>query len=150
MFVYQSALIPRKLSCPKKYLVYTSRCPLFTHVNYFSKAKEALSLLSITVFMMNLFHQIYMFELACFRSSHQTLFYEINTLWYRNRCSAKLRERAQFYYAYSSTKDKLHLKYFITKIIWKYTSNSWWLLLIFLKKSLHSEKKDRLVETTLK
>ena len=90
---------------------------------------------------MNLFHLIHMSELTCFRSSHQTPFYEIDTLWYRNRRSAKLCERVQFCYAYSSTKGKLLLKYFIRKIIWKYTSNSWWLLLILLKKSLHSEKK---------
>ena len=56
-------------------------------------------------------------------------------------------------YTYNSTKDKLLLKYFMRKIIWKETSGSWWLLLIFLKNSLHENtimKKDSLLETTLK
>ena len=53
----------------------TTGCPLFTHVNSFSNTKEALFLLHITVSILNLFYLINMFELTCFRSSHQMLFY---------------------------------------------------------------------------
>ena len=86
MIAYQSILIPRKPPALKSPGC-MSGCPLFTHVNYFSNAEEALSLLRVTVFIMNLFHLIHIFELTCFRSSHQTLFYEIDTFWYQKRCS---------------------------------------------------------------
>ena len=76
---------------------------------------------------------IHMFGFMCFRSSHQQLFYEIDN---RKRYSAKPLWKSltliKLLYAYSSTKDKLLLKYFIRKIIWKNTSNSSFLLVVFL------------------
>ena len=70
-----------------------------------------------------------------FRSSHQTLSWEIDNLWYWHRCSAKTLWKSlalvKLLYVYSSTKDKL-FKYFIKKIVWKNTSNFSCLLFAFL------------------
>ena len=91
----------------------------------------------------------------------------------RNRCSAKILCKSlalvKLLHAYSSTKYKLLLKYFIKKNIWKNTSNSSCLLLVFLKivikkffcflwpcskelavTSKCCYEKNSLVETTLK
>ena len=91
--VYQSVLIPRKLASPKKFPV-TRLSVLCFHVDNFLNTKEALSL-SLSLLCI-FFYLIHMFELTCFRSSHGKLFYEIDTFCYRNRCSAKLCERAEF------------------------------------------------------
>ena len=70
-----------------------------------------------------------------FRSSHEKLLYQtlfdIETDVLQN--FVKRSFLVKLLYAYSSTKNKLPLKYFIRKSIEKNTCNSWWLLLVFLK-----------------
>ena len=79
-----------------------------------------------------------MFVFMCFRSNHEKLLYQMlfdiktDVL----QISVKSSVLVKLLYTYSSTKDKLCLKYFTRKIIWKNTSNSWWLLLVFLKNLL--------------
>ena len=79
-----------------------------------------------------------MFEFTCFRSIHEKLIhqnvFDIETDVLRNSVSSSVL--VKLLYAYSSTKDKHYLKYFIRKIIKKNTCNSWWLLLVFLKNLL--------------
>ena len=60
-----------------------------------------------------------MFEFTCFRSSHEKLLYQM--FFYIEtdvlQHSVKTSVLVKLLYAYSSTKDKLPLKYFIRKII---------------------------------
>ena len=60
-----------------------------------------------------------MFECTCFRSIHEKLIhqnvFDIETDVLRNSVSSSVL--VKLLYAYSSTKDKLYLKYFIKKII---------------------------------
>ena len=74
---------------------------------------------------------IHMFKFKCFRSSHKKLLYiccsliskQISVKGYL-QTSVKSSVLVKLLYTYSSTKDKLPLKYFIRKIIQKKTSNS--------------------------
>ena len=60
-----------------------------------------------------------MLEFTCFRNSHEKLLYQmlfdIETDVLQN--SVKSSVLVKLMYAYSSTKDKLPLKYFIRKIV---------------------------------
>ena len=96
-------------------------------VSFVLKTKEKLSLLYIWYICSN----------SCVsEAATKKLFYKIDNLWYRNRRSAKILWKSlalvKLVCVYNSTKGKFFLKYFMRKIIWKNTSNSSCLLLIFL------------------
>ena len=75
-------------------------CPLFTHVNICSKSKESVSFTYL----------IHTFEFTSYRSSHEKLLFDIETYVLQN--STKSSVLVKVLYVYSSTKDKLPLKYF--------------------------------------
>ena len=137
--------------------------PLFTHANNFLKTKEKLFLLCIWYICLN----SCVTEAASENCSTRQIILDskidvLQKLW-------KSLALVKLVHAYNSTKDKLLLKYFIRKIIWKNTSNSSRLLLVFLNLVIRTlfcfwwlcskeivvtlkcyYEKDSLVENTLK